>query len=211
MIGYSLGGSIAMSFAATFPYLVNSVILLASGGLIRSLPAGYDSAFFRHRSLVPTIYLRHLVATILGISTNRRKPDVRSKPVTTDNLDLHALWQWQFDEHQGFVHAFIDTTQNGPIQAQHKDWKKALDIISGHSTGVSSTNLPSRLYDTKILVVFGDSDGIVIGDEVREELMGMMPQRERIVFRTVPGGHGFPIPSGEAVAKHILDFWKLGK
>lgn len=93
MIGFPLGGSIVMSFAATFSYLVNSVILLASGGLIRSLPAGYESAFFRHHPLVPTIYLRHLVATILGVSTNRRKPVVRSKPVTTVNLDLHALWQ----------------------------------------------------------------------------------------------------------------------
>lgn len=209
MIGFSLGGSIVMSFAATFPYLVNSVILLAPGGLLRTLPVGYESGFFRHRSFVLTKYLRRRVATILGISTNRSKPVVRSEPVTTDSLDLSALWQWQFDEHQGFVHAFIDTTQNGPLQGQHKDWKKVLDIMSRRSTGASSTNLPCRLYDTKMLVVFGDSDGIVIGDDVREELMGLVTERERIVFRTVPGGHGFPIPSGEIVANHIVGFWKL--
>lgn len=181
MIGFSLGGSVVMSFAATFPYLVNSVVLLAPAGLVRTLPEGYGSIFFRHRSFVPTIYLRRLVATIIGVSSSIHRPKarVKSEPVTTDNLDLPALWQWQFDKHEGFVDAFIDTTQNGPLQRQHEGWKKALDIISGHSTGSSSTNVPCRLYDTKFLVICGDSDGIVVADEVREDIMGMLPERER--------------------------------
>lgn len=212
MIGYSLGGSVVMSFAASFPYLVNSVILLAPGGLIRTLPDGYKSVIFRYRSLVPIFYLRHLVATILGVSSGSHRPTPLDKleAVTTENLDLPALWQWQFDEHQGFVHAFIDTTQNGPFQKQHQDWKKAIDIISGRSTCFSNTNVPCRLHDTKMLVVFGDTDRIVVADEIQEELIGMVPERERIVFCTVPGDHVFPIQSGEAVARHIIDFWKLG-
>lgn len=211
MIGYSLGGSIVMSFAATFPYLVNSVVLLAPGGLIRTLPAGYDSIFFRYRFLVPAIYLQYLVAKTLGLSGIglRSKPLVRSEPVTSKNIDLPRIWQWQLDEHQGFVRAFVDTTQNGPIQGQHEDWKKALDIISGNSTGASNSDLTCRLYNTRLLVVCGDRDSIVREDEVREELMGMVQEPERVLFRTVPGDHGFPILCGEAVSKHIIDFWKL--
>lgn len=93
MIGFLLGVSVVMSFAATFPYLVNSVILLAPACLIRTLPESYGSTFFRHRSFVPTIYLRGLVATIIGVSSSirRTKALVKSGPVTTDNLDLPAL------------------------------------------------------------------------------------------------------------------------
>ncbi|KAF5260567.1 hypothetical protein FOXYS1_8775, partial [Fusarium oxysporum] len=40
LIGYSLGGAIAASFAVDFPHMVSSLILLAPAGLIRSTDLG---------------------------------------------------------------------------------------------------------------------------------------------------------------------------
>lgn len=42
-MGYSLGGGIAMSFAAHFPHLISSIVLLAPSGLVRNLPADYQT------------------------------------------------------------------------------------------------------------------------------------------------------------------------
>lgn len=67
IIGFSLGGGITMSFAAYFPCLVNSIVLLAPGGILRYLPQGYETPFFRYPRLVPPSYLRKLVGHILGV------------------------------------------------------------------------------------------------------------------------------------------------
>lgn len=59
--GFSLGDGIAMAFAADFPYLLNSIVLLAPGGIIRRLPAEYESLSFRYLRFLPPTYQRRLV------------------------------------------------------------------------------------------------------------------------------------------------------
>lgn len=67
IVAFSLGGGIAMAFAADFYNLVNSIVLLAPGGIIRRLPAEYESFFFRYPFLLPSSYLRKLVGKTLGL------------------------------------------------------------------------------------------------------------------------------------------------
>lgn len=42
MVGFSLGGSITMSFAGLFPHLVESIVLLGPAGLLRRMPLDYN-------------------------------------------------------------------------------------------------------------------------------------------------------------------------
>lgn len=223
IIGFSLGGGITMSFAAHFPYLIHSIILLAPSGLIRSLPSGYESVFFRYPDFVPSAYLKYLVGKILGAksgilpyswtkgyqtplheaeSTVQPKPTLEAK----QSINVAAVVQWQFDNHQGFLHSFINTSQHGPVWHQQSDWKKVCDIIKGKikTAGDRSCNLRNR----KILFIFGDSDEIVIEKEIIEDFEQLFGGSEKVEFKVVPGDHGFPVSSSDEVVRHISDFWE---
>lgn len=224
IIAFSLGGAVTMCFASHFPYLINSVILLAPAGLIRRMPEGYNSVLFHYPLLVPFTYLRKLVGNILGVKlsslpidvmgakdngNNSPGPEVpqEAKALKRGILDVPATVQWQFDNHQGFVRSFASTIKVGPLMHQHLEWGKICKVIKGESQTLPSS-LWSELYDSKILVILGDTDGVVIANELSEDLRQMLGE-EHVEIKTVPGGHGFPVPSSEHVIKHIFEFWHL--
>ena len=223
-----------MTFAAHFPYLVRSIILLAPAGLLRRMPDEYESVFFRYSSLVPSWYLRRLVGKILGLNLVRgaqkeQLGDTGSgvrdtngsteAPTVSDqkdtDLDIPAIVQWQFDHHQGFVHSFVDNIKHGPILDHRADYDKACAIITGKTSpasiasGSGAMPLSQSIYNSKILVVFGDSDSVVVADQVSKDLEELLGGKDHVEFRTVPGGHGFPVPSCEDVVRHIVAFWGL--
>ena len=224
IVGFSLGGAIAMAFIAYFPELINSIILLAPGGILRYLPAEYVNPFFRYSYLAPFSYLRRLVGLLLGVSLspapidhtnfdddNETGPEVviEAKPTKTGVIDIPAIVQWQFDHHKGFVHSFINTIRHGPLMNEYSDWKKACNVIKGDSVTTTLSSRSSKLFDSKILVIFGDIDGVVVEKDVSEDLVELLGGPEHVEFRTVSGGHGFPIPSSDEVVKHISEFWDL--
>lgn len=224
IIAFSLGGGIVMTFTAHFHYLVNSIVLLAPAGILRSMPDGYESVFFRFSSVVPSAYLRMLVGKLLEVNLsspsialedrqvkNDTGPQISKdrKPVGKETLDVGAIVQWQFDHHKGFVHSFVNTIMYGPIMHQQPDWKKASNVIKGEEVTSPMPSRPSKLHNSKILVIFGDADGVVAEKDVSKDISQLLETPEHVEFRTVPGGHGFPVPSCDEVVKHICDFWSI--
>jgi pimeloyl-ACP methyl ester carboxylesterase len=61
LVGYSLGGGIAVHFANTFPHLVSSLVLLAPAGLIRAESFGITRHIFTS-GFVPEFILSKLTA-----------------------------------------------------------------------------------------------------------------------------------------------------
>ena len=92
---------------------------------------------------------------------------------------------------------------------QHSDWRKVCDIVSGKVQGAGPAGQPSQLHNNKLLVIFGDSDGIVVEQDVAADLSEMLGGPSHVDFKVVPGGHGFPVPSSTAIVGHICDFWHL--
>ena len=224
LVGYSLGGGIAMGFAANFPYLINSIILLAPGGIIRRLPDEYESIFYRYPSILPSSFLRNLVGKTLGLrlshstlgSSNSRGqshigPEIaqEAQVMGTKVLDIPGIVQWQYDNHKGFVHSFVSTHQYGPIQNQHSDWRKVCNTVKCGSPHVSSSNQSSKKSKNKLLVIFGDGDDVIRGKEVSADLLEMIGDPEHLEFKVVAGDHGFPVPKHDEVARHISDFCRL--
>ena len=225
IVGFSLGGGIAMAFAADFYYLVNSIILLAPGGIIRRLPAEYRTVFFRYPSLLPPSYLRKLVGKALGLKVSesivgysrryrqsQMAPEIAQEVTIVEKkvLDIPEIVQWQFDNHKGFIHSFISTLHYGPIQYQHSDWKRVCSIVQGNAAATPPLSHQSKLFNSKILVVFGDADGVVLAKEVSADLLDMIGDSEHVEVKVVAGDHGFPVPSCDEVAKHISDFCGFG-
>ena len=225
IVGFSLGGGVAMAFAADFYYLVNSIILLAPGGIIRRLPAEYRTVFFRYPSLLPFSYLRKLVGKALGLKVldsiagytgghdqSQLAPEIvqEVKIAGKKVLDISEIVQWQFDNHKGFIHSFMSTLHYGPIQYQHSDWKRVCSIVRGDAAATPPLSHQSKLFNSKILVIFGDADSVVLAEEVSVDLLHMIGDPEHVEFKIVAGDHGFPVPSCDEVAKHISDFCGFG-
>ena len=101
--------------------------------------------------------------------------------------------------------SFIDTIRYGP--SQHHDWKKVCEIVRADSSRALS--IQSDLRDSKILVVFGESDDIVLDEEVSQDLQQLLHGSEHLEIRMVPGTHGFPLSSSKDVVNHIREFWGL--
>ncbi|MCJ1326140.1 hypothetical protein MMC10_002804 [Thelotrema lepadinum] len=209
IIGFSLGGGITMSFASQFPNMIDSIILLAPVGFIRAMPGGYASRYIRYHQWMPRSILHNHIASVVGVSPTKQAISTSESPsnkrVSPDNPDLPALWQWQLDTHEGFVHSFADTVQNGPIQHQHDEWKRVSDIICDRTSDPATANC--KLRNSQILTIFGENDGVIIPGDTTEDMSKLLPGHVR--FRSVPGDHGFPIPSGKAALQHIYVFWDL--
>ena len=78
-------------------------------------------------------------------------------------------------------------------------------IIKGENPSIP--RLPCRLYDSKILAVFGDMDTVIVAKDVAEDLESMFGGGpDHLEIKMVPGTHGFPIPTCDEVVKHIVAF-----
>lgn len=125
-------------------------------------------------------------------------------------LDIPGIVQWQFDNHKGFIHSFVSTHQYGPIQDQHSDWKRVCSVVKGDAAQTPLSSHSSELFNSRILIIFGEADSLVRADEVSADLLEIIRDPEHIEVKVVAGGHGFPVPSCEEVGEHISNFWGLG-
>lgn len=218
LIGFSLGGSIAMSFAGTFPDMVDSIVQLGPAGLIRNLPDSYKSIFIRHPWLAPSSdFMRKLVGRVIGVRTGTRetpapertamgKSGDEPRHVDYNQLDLAAIVQWQYDHHQGFIHSFTNTIRHGPQTGQAFAWQKPCDVIKGKAR--TNSKLFSDPY-SRVLVFLGNEDDVVVRQETVEDLTEVLGA-SRLSFRYMPGGHGFPYPNSKKIVDHVAGFWRLG-
>ncbi|KAI0397610.1 Alpha/Beta hydrolase protein [Xylariaceae sp. FL0594] len=231
LIGFSLGGPIAMAFAGTFPHFVRSVALFAPAGMLNKLPDGYDDAIMHLPPETDEVLkdeIREKVRQILDLEpspapssllqdgptiptvTSTEKTPSSSSP--NQDFDMHSILQWQFDQHSGHVHSFHDTVRYGPARGCEAEWRKACSIISSSalispsSTSSSPICTTSSLHGSQLLVLFGRDDDIVNGAETTAQILEMLP-REHLRTVYVPGGHGFPYPEAGRVVEALLEFF----
>ena len=96
-----------MSFAARFSYLLESIVLLAPAGLLRTIPKEYRHPCWRWHQYLPNFYLRRQLANLLGVNVYPTAIDLGASniPVRVElevPIDAAAIVQWQFDRHLGF-------------------------------------------------------------------------------------------------------------
>ncbi|KAL8825274.1 MAG: hypothetical protein Q9191_004513 [Dirinaria sp. TL-2023a] len=215
-----------MAFASRYPQYVESVILLAPGGIGRRMPDGYGSPFFHYPSLCSSARLKRLVAKAHGLksisaklSPVLKKQSVGLRKEADDkmdtescfkaNLDIPAVVQWQFDNHQGLFYTFLSNYQYGPIMNQQNDWKRVRKLIRGEAGATHTSSTSFKLQGGRVLAIFGTDDSIVNGKEVSEDMLQLMTATESIETRWISGGHDFPVRRSDEVVDHIASFWDL--
>lgn len=215
LVGYSLGGGIAVDVAVAFPKLVTSLVLLAPGGLIRSHHFGWKSRLL-YSSWFPEAVREGIVrrrlqgASVQSSSSGSEKsgdaaeeavsaeikgnrdPDFESAPLSKDRpgVTVASVVQWQVENHEGFVRSFISSIRNASIEGQREKWAR----------------LGER--KDKTLIVVGFSDSVIVHDELKEDAFGAIGE-EKIEWRVIDAGHEFPITKSEEVVAEISAAWGL--
>ncbi|MCJ1249815.1 hypothetical protein MMC30_007041 [Trapelia coarctata] len=229
LVGYSMGGGIAVAFAGFFPQLISSVVLMAPGGLYKSLPAEYHSIPLRLPWIFPSSFIKRFIKRLLNGTTSSAcgqggaefneniglkgtteasVPHSPSLGQSSGQLPVAAIVDWEVDFHQGFTHSIISAISYAPIENQYAAWRKLGLWLRGHGLLESASGLPNRLQEKKVLLLVGESDTILMKDHICKSAADTLGA-ENIIVIAFDGGHDFPIVQAEAVAGSIGDFLGL--
>lgn len=212
IVGYSLGGGIAVDFTVGFPSMVKSLVLLAPAGLIR--PSHFDwVSRFMYSDNVPDWLLESAVDKRLRGGPIRppvSKTGDEKRPTTgaevkgnrdpeyeaailvdgRPDLTIAKSVRWQLDHHQGFVKSFCNSIKHSSIERREESWKK----------------LAKR--EDQVLVIAGKTDPVIVADELREDVIKIVGE-EKVKWRVVDSAHEFPVSKVDEVAEEIRSFWVL--
>jgi len=163
IVGFSMGGGIAASFAAQFPQLVDrDLVFIASAG---NFP---DNYFSRGVGFLTS----SLAQSLLGlrfIKTLRRLPP----PPRTWYQSVSSLWHLQFRNLPHFTRAIASTIHSGPLRGLGQAYKtvgasqfKALIIH-----GTADVSVPYRPFMSPILIELMPAAKVVTLDNAGHELV----------------------------------------
>lgn len=222
VIGYSLGGGIAANFAAHFPSLVRSLILLTPAGLIRRHRRSWAMRFLYSSSLLPEGLLGWFVKRSLNTAGGARNAHesqnsraalpilsaasqelpkggddaALEEPLiaTYPHVNIASAVSWQVARHAGFAHAFIASIRSSPSVEQGEVWAR----------------IPSDAgKQPKVLILAGEKDPLILADELSEDARRVLGE-ENCVIKILDCGHELPVTRAEDVGRCIVRFWNSG-
>ncbi|KAI0176232.1 alpha/beta-hydrolase [Hypoxylon sp. FL1284] len=224
VVGYSLGGGIAANFAATFPDMVETLILLAPAGLIRAENIGRASRLVFTSGIVPDrllawltkIRLRQPIASAVSkkvwtattavtgagdkketfgdVAVQEAVDPADEEPQTPFELEVVRYVHWALDFHRGFVQAFMSTIRFAPLLDQHDYWRR----LAARAPGTTA-------------VLLGERDNLIQKDDYVEDALPLLGGPDRVYWRVVPGSHNFPFTHAPDTLARIYEFWGVEK
>lgn len=150
IVGYSLGGGVAVNFAAAFPRLVASLVLLAPAGLIRAANIGRLSRLVFTSGVVPErlleVLTRRRLRAPIGNAVSRRR---RASSVSLPSSPAAAALELPLGggEKEGYVDAAVQEAVDNdtpgspsPIEAKIASYVRwMLDFHDGFVPSFMST------------------------------------------------------------------------
>ncbi|KFA74999.1 hypothetical protein S40288_02192 [Stachybotrys chartarum IBT 40288] len=216
LVGYSLGGGIAIHFANAFPHLVSSLVLLAPAGLIRA----EDFGVTRH------IYTSGLVPEpLLALLTSKRlqqpiaasaKTKTKSAPHVADHdhqldileaeaadpapgeeaspLERRVLQyvRWMVSHHPGFIPAFMSCIRFAPLVNQHESWRQL-----------------SKRKPGSTIILLGKTDEIINVSDYTNDGLPLVGGKDHVVWKVLNGGHDFVMTHSHEVMRELDEAWDI--
>ncbi|KAI9042762.1 alpha/beta fold hydrolase [Aspergillus affinis] len=184
LIGYSFGGSTVTSFAAKYPVLVSSLVLVAPAGLLsasqfsdeqRGYLAGGDAVV---EAKARAWILEFLEGGRLVVPADWKERVSRGEVVA------EAVREWQMKEHRGNEASVVGVFRDGGVLDRHAEFEEVV-----------------RRGEVRGLSVLGELDDVCSAGDL--EAVGM---RNVVVVKGV--GHAVVRERVEEVAGLIEEFWK---
>lgn len=227
LVGYSLGGGIAIHFATSFPHMIESLVLLAPAGLIRAENFGRINRFIFQSGLIPE--------RILEAFTRRRlrHPLANSvvKPAAVAAAAVPAAVPADLAGERGRPHehleSYLDVLTAAAPDLENEVLRCTAWMVDHHAGFVpafmsSIRYAPltdqhaawSRLADREpgtTLILLGETDELVDLEDYLEDAIPLVGGKEKVKWRTIGGGgHNFPMSHAKDVIRELYEFWGRG-
>lgn len=228
IVGYSMGGGIGAGFTSFFPEMVESLILVAPGGLLRRTRIAASSKLL-YSGLLPDRLVEVFVRRRLQNNTppppasSSDEHDKNSPPdaavselpahpaLTPDStapifperpgLRVADAVDWQLRSHPGFLPSFISSIRHAPVSDEHERWSAIGSRCEARRRG----ELPG-LDEGKVLILLGSSDSVIVADEIEEDATAALG-KDNVLVRRLEGGHDVPIVNARGCCEEIVKFW----
>ncbi|EXJ65366.1 hypothetical protein A1O7_01707 [Cladophialophora yegresii CBS 114405] len=231
LVGYSLGGGIAMTFASYFPELIDSLVLFAPAGILRPYHISKTSHIIYSEGIIPEGILERVV--------RRRLRSPMARPLRTTTTPQEEASEKTVGATEaaaaevGKAEVNLESNSRAVLSKSrpHVTVEKAvlfqLDNYSGfvHAFMSSIRYGPVRYQhdrwrifgehlarqnqvngtNKKVLVVLGRNDPIIIQKEVEEDANDILGGN--VEFVGFEAGHEVPVTKAEQVVRTIVDFW----
>lgn len=233
LIGYSLGGGLAVAFSRWFPKMVRSLTLVCGGGLIRrDGHVGWKSRLLYSSGYLPESLLHYLIKRRItpapgsgvvvtdGIreEAKRLEEEKRESDASGGNSFDNAVlatgstvadvMAWQVREHRGFVKAFMSTIRYAPIYDQVGIWGElGRELARRRDQGSEEGEQIPGLKEGKVLIVVGETDGVIVKEELLEDATRVLGE-DGIEVVVVEGGHEVAFTKGEEIGDVVMRFWR---
>lgn len=236
VIGYSLGGGIAVHFATTFPAMVRSVVLLAPAGLIREENFGLAARLVFRSGWVPEGLLEVLSRWRLKrpiADAAKRKPRGAAAAAAAAVSKMPGDKMVEATVTSEVVDETMTTKTTTAAGAEEEEvpnelQKNVLKFVNWqveHHAGFVSAFMSTlrfapmlgqhvawaKLADRKpktVCLIFGEGDEIVNEEDYREDAGPLLGGEDHVVWaKPVRGRHDFPMVHPEETLKRIFDFW----
>ncbi|KAK3938450.1 alpha/beta-hydrolase [Diplogelasinospora grovesii] len=233
LLGYSLGGGLAVSFARYFPHLIRSLTLVAPAGLVRRNHVDWKGEVLYSRGLLPewlraSLVKRRLQPQKAIADQGSRDAQVVSKEKEAlkqynsdasggDSFDnavlssrrpevtVAAVFSWQLAHHKGFIPAFMSSIRDAPIYEQKELWS----ILGRHLAAIRSEvkSSGSSRQKGKVLLVLGATDPVIVKDEVIHDATAVLGE-EGMEVVVLDAGHEIVITRSSEIADQAVSFWR---
>ena len=231
MVGYSMGGGISAAFTSYFPELVESLILIAPGGLLRPSRISRSSKLL-YGNLLPDFAVKYFVgkrlrgssAALPGIKSTQSsgttpaqaaESEVPGHPANSKDstaamfpghpqMSVANAVSWEVDAHPGFLSSFISSIKYAPVSNEHERWR----IIGRRCTARKSSTDQDKvrgLNENKVLIIFGAQDPVIIAEETGADATEALGA-ENVTVVNIEGGHDVPVINAQRCVEAITEF-----
>lgn len=224
IVGYSLGGALAASFAAYFPHVLRSANLICPGGLIRPSHISLKSRILYSDRLFPAWLSQRLIRSRLEPQHHGPSADVPVDSFEEEEGDVDFdqvllsrdgskvtvgdVMRWQLRGNPGLVGAYISTIRNAPVYNQHNGlWQLLRAVLEERRQPTNGRPRPRGLPQGRICLVLATRDPVSVKDEWIEDSKAVLGE-DGVDIQIVPGGHEIAITKGAEIASCIVKSWE---
>ena len=236
MVGYSMGGGISATFTSYFPELVESLVLIAPGGLLRPSRISRSSKLL-YSNLLPGFVVSYFIRRRLKSSSlahpavgGKVRPRAESGTAPTDAAESEVPGH-PANAQDSTAPIFPDRPRMSIANAvawevdAHPGFLPSFissikyapvsyeherwKLIGRRSTARRASSEPDKmpgLDENKVLIIFGAQDPVIIADETEEDATAALGKENVKVVR-LKGGHDVPVVNSTGCVNAILEFW----
>ncbi|KAL0940599.1 Lipase 1-like protein 1 [Colletotrichum truncatum] len=217
LLGYSLGGAVAASFASSHPHLIRSLTLVAPGGLVRSAAhVGWRSRLLYNSSVLPEFFRRWVVTRRLTPAGPTKTGDVPEKETVDDGVDVEwddirlvggarigDVVAWQISNHPGYVRSYMSTIRNAPIYDRGgEEWSVLSEVLEARREGKEP-----GLRKGRVLFVLGERDEIVVPGETVWDARRVLGE-DAVEVLVLKAGHEVGVTRGRDIVGGVIGAWE---